>query len=117
MSRIEKALEEAVRLRQPIRVRDAADASIPDERGGAEQGTFIPRSPYLVTLNDPRSAVSEEYRKLKSMIIRATKKDAFRNTLMVTSSLSGEGKSITSLNLAVILAQEYNNTVLLIDAD
>jgi len=36
---------------------------------------------------------------------------------MVTSSVSCEGKSITALNLALTLAQEYDHTVLLVDAD
>jgi protein-tyrosine kinase len=36
---------------------------------------------------------------------------------MVTSSEIGEGKSITSINLAVSLAMEYDYTVLLVDAD
>lgn len=73
--------------------------------------------PYLVTLNDPVSPVAEEYRKLKSILVKMTVGDDFKNTLMVTSSIPGEGKSITALNLAISLAQEYDHTVLLIDAD
>ncbi len=46
-----------------------------------------------------------------------TRGEDFKNTLMVTSSIPGEGKSITALNLAISLAQEYDHTVLLIDAD
>lgn len=116
MSRIEKALEEAVRLRQAAG-EDGAPLA-PDPSGAdAEECTFVPSTPYLVTLTDPDSRVSEEYRKLKSMVIKHTKRDTFRNMLMVTSSVSGEGKSITSLNLSVLLAQEFNHTVLLIDGD
>jgi exopolysaccharide/PEP-CTERM locus tyrosine autokinase len=37
--------------------------------------------------------------------------------LLITSSISCEGKSITAINLAVTLAQEYDHTVLLVDAD
>jgi receptor protein-tyrosine kinase/non-specific protein-tyrosine kinase len=51
------------------------------------------------------------------LILRLTKKLANHNTIMVTSSESGEGKSLTATNLALVLAQEYNHTVLLIDAD
>lgn len=39
------------------------------------------------------------------------------NIVMVTSSISGEGKTYTSLNLALSIAYEYNHTVLFIDAD
>jgi exopolysaccharide/PEP-CTERM locus tyrosine autokinase len=36
---------------------------------------------------------------------------------MVSSSVKGEGKTITALNLAITLAEEYDHTVLLVDAD
>jgi exopolysaccharide/PEP-CTERM locus tyrosine autokinase len=116
MSRIEKALEEAIRLRGSVSGTGSLKTPVPPENGG-ERPIFVPNSPYLVTLTEPDSPISEEYRKLKTMIARLTKRDTFRNMLMVTSSVSGEGKSITCLNLAVIMAQEYNHTVLLIDAD
>lgn len=116
MSRIEKALEEAVRLRQAV-LGNGTPAGPAPAGASDEEFTFVPKTPYLVTLTDPDSPVSEEYRKLKTVVIRATKRDAFRNMLLVTSSVSGEGKSITSLNLAVLLAQELSHTVLLIDGD
>ena len=37
--------------------------------------------------------------------------------LMVTSSVAGEGKTLTSLNLAITMAQEFDHTVLLVEAD
>ena len=39
------------------------------------------------------------------------------NLILVTSSVPGEGKSYTALNLALAIAQERDHTVLLIDAD
>jgi exopolysaccharide/PEP-CTERM locus tyrosine autokinase len=36
---------------------------------------------------------------------------------MVTSALPGEGKTFTAVNLAMSIAAEFNNTVLLIDGD
>lgn len=39
------------------------------------------------------------------------------NMILVTSSVPGEGKSYTALNLALAIAQERDHTVLLIDAD
>jgi protein-tyrosine kinase len=73
-------------------------------------------NPRVITYQNPDSPVAEEYRKLKTVILRMTR-DEFRNTVMVTSAISGEGKSVTSANLAVMLAREYGQTVLLIDAD
>ncbi len=72
--------------------------------------------PCIVSLREPDSPIAEEYRKLKSLILRLTREE-FKNTLMVTSALSGEGKSITTANLAVMLARDYGQTVLLVDAD
>jgi Mrp family chromosome partitioning ATPase len=74
-------------------------------------------NPLLATLCDPHSPVSEEYRKLKSVVAAFARKDGFRNVIMVTSSVSNEGKSLTSLNLAITLSQEMDHTVLLVDAD
>jgi protein-tyrosine kinase len=77
---------------------------------------FKPTNPYLVTFSGSDSPVAEQYRKLKTLILKMTRKD-FRNTLLVTSSIGGEGKSITCANLAVMLAREYGHTVMLVDAD
>jgi Mrp family chromosome partitioning ATPase len=78
--------------------------------------TFKPANPCVVTFNSPDSPVTEQYRKLKTLILKMTRNE-FRNTLLVTSSVGGEGKSVTCANLAVILAREYGQTVLLVDAD
>ncbi|MDD2541018.1 MAG: XrtA-associated tyrosine autokinase, partial [Desulfuromonadaceae bacterium] len=71
----------------------------------------------LVTVNDPHTQAAEEYSKLKSVIVKLTKGATFLNMLMVTSSIGSEGKSLTALNLALSLAQEFDHTVLLVDAD
>jgi Mrp family chromosome partitioning ATPase len=39
------------------------------------------------------------------------------NLIMVTSALAGEGKSFTAINLAMSIAMELDNTVMLVDAD
>ena len=39
------------------------------------------------------------------------------NLIMVTSALPGEGKSFTAINLAISIAMEMDNTVMLVDAD
>ena len=38
-------------------------------------------------------------------------------TLLITSALAGEGKSLTTINLAITFAKELHRTVLLVDAD
>lgn len=39
------------------------------------------------------------------------------NVIVITSAIAGEGKTYSSINLALSIAYEYNNTVLYIDAD
>ncbi|NJN53545.1 MAG: P-loop NTPase [Anaerolineae bacterium] len=69
----------------------------------------------LITLTDPRSPTSESYRALRTNI-KAAVEDHLHGTLLITSARPGEGKSVTSANLAIAMAQQGHN-VLLIDAD
>ena len=69
----------------------------------------------LVTLLTPRSAISEAYRMLRTSIQFAAV-DGQVKSIMVTSSGSGEGKSTTAANLAIVMAQT-GQRVILVDAD
>jgi len=71
----------------------------------------------LATARDEKTAVVEEYNKLRSTLIALTSGETRLNTIMVTSTVSEEGKSMTALNLAISLAKEHDHTVLLVDAD
>ncbi|GAB6059651.1 XrtA-associated tyrosine autokinase [Desulfonatronum parangueonense] len=127
MSRIEEALEKAAKLRLDVTQNQEKHVSAarlkPDPpQASAEfftppEGSLTITNPTLVTATNPQSPMAEEYRKLKEMVIKLTRNDLTKNTLMVTSSMVGEGKTTTALNLAISLAQEYDHTVLLIDAD
>jgi protein-tyrosine kinase len=123
MSRIEQALEKATRLRQNHPLGEEVGTprlplvnAVPS-LSPLPSAERTPDNPLLVTLSAPGSPIAEEYRKLKSMVMKLTKQDGFHNTLMVASALAGEGKSLTSLNLALSLAQEFDHSVLLVDAD
>ena len=69
----------------------------------------------LVTLLAPRSAGTEAYRLLRTAISLMPVSQHHR-VISLTSCGPGEGKSTTSLNLAVVLATQ-SKRVLLIDAD
>lgn len=69
----------------------------------------------LVTLLAPRSAGTEAYRLLRTAITLMPVSQMHR-VISLTSCGPGEGKSTTSLNLAVVLATQ-SKRVLLIDAD
>lgn len=49
--------------------------------------------------------------------IQLMTKDSGRNTVMITSPRAGEGKTITSINLALTFSKAYDQTVLLVDCD
>jgi capsular exopolysaccharide synthesis family protein len=69
----------------------------------------------LTTLIYPRSRAAEAYRTIRTGIELASL-DAPVRTLLVTSSVRGEGKTVTAANLAVTFAQD-GRRVLLVDAD
>lgn len=69
----------------------------------------------LVTVSQARSPVAESYRTLRTAILFSNVDRQVR-TIAVSSANPREGKSVTSANLAVVLAQG-GNRVLLIDAD
>ena len=76
----------------------------------------------VVTPNAPRSHTADQYRVIKRPLIsNAMGKGAsilnHGNLIMVTSAVAGEGKSYTSVNLAMSIAAELDNTVMLVDAD
>jgi len=119
MNKIEKSHENAINLKKSSDTtrRNAIDIiDIPCEPGEVENMTMHPNNSRIITYWNPDTPIAEEYRKLKTVLLRMTREE-FRNVIMVTSSVSGEGKSVTSANLAVMLAREYGQTVLLIDCD
>ncbi len=69
----------------------------------------------LATRGSPRSPAAEAYRTLRANVEFASL-DRPIKTLLVTSALPTEGKTVTAANLAVVFAQE-GRRVLLVDAD
>ena len=76
----------------------------------------------IVTPAAPRSQMADQYRVIKRPLIanaigRGAASVKHGNLIMVTSALPGEGKSFTSINLAMSMAAELDHTVMLVDAD
>ena len=69
----------------------------------------------MLTVADPRSMFSESYRSMRTALQFSTAEGAPKR-LMVTSSIQAEGKSTTTLALAINFAQ-LGQKVLVIDAD
>ncbi len=72
-------------------------------------------NPELLLKVNGRSALAESYRQLRTSVLLSTAGRAPK-TLLITSSLPGEGKTTTAVNTAISLAQTGAN-VLIIDAD
>ena len=68
----------------------------------------------LVVKEEPRSAVAEAFRAVRSSLqfIYRKQKVQGAKTVMVTSSVSGEGKTFCSINLATVFALSEKKTVL-----
>ena len=76
----------------------------------------------LVTPDAPRSRIADQFRVIKRPLIGHAKgqgghRPPHGNLVMVTSAFAGEGKTFTSINLAMSLASELDGSVLLVDAD
>lgn len=59
---------------------------------------------------------SESYRNLRSQVLKKMRDESWQ-TLAITSPKTGNGKTLTAVNLAISLSQEVNQTVLLVDLD
>lgn len=66
----------------------------------------------LVVFNKPKSAMAESFRALRSNLnyFTGTKE---KQVFLVTSSIPGEGKSFTTINIAIVLAMSGKRTLIL----
>ena len=76
----------------------------------------------ILTPESPRSHLADQYRVIKRPLIMNAKGRGAAvlnhgNLIMVTSAVAGEGKTFTAINLAMSIAAELDNTVMLVDAD
>jgi len=94
-----------------------------EARAGAPVLAIIPKVPgwrkkskaQLVTLDQPKSPAAEAYRTLRTGVLFVAQERGMQ-TLMVASATSGEGKTTTAANLAVVLAHT-GKRVILVSAD
>jgi capsular exopolysaccharide synthesis family protein len=124
MSKITQALEKAARERlkrfqeQPTATGPSIEVPIeaPAKRGETAAVAHAAIDPHIVAATDPTSPITEQYRifrtNLQSLRMRPGSK-----TIIITSAVHGEGKSVTSVNLALTLARQENLRVVLVDAD
>ncbi|NOX97900.1 MAG: CpsD/CapB family tyrosine-protein kinase [Nitrospirae bacterium] len=134
MSKITEALQKAAKEREE-RLRQQQEDKVPppskevpsqsiNKKGPPRALPTVPLSPpsitgldpHLVTYFEPHSPASEQYRLIRTNIQSLNAKNS-PHTLVISSSTYGEGKTITAINLAIIMAQDINKPILLIDGD
>ena len=96
----------------PTGGKNAGDAA------AAKQGLAVAASKEaveLITQSRPQSQMAESYRALRTSLL-LTSLGAPPKTILITSALPREGKTTTSINTAIVLAQK-GVRVLLVDAD
>ncbi|MGP8225035.1 MAG: CpsD/CapB family tyrosine-protein kinase [Terracidiphilus sp.] len=130
MSRIYDALQRANLERQSAQQADEGEMAEPYAVQGAEElppvcedvlldeiarHAWNPSVSALPTLGE-RGECIEQFRGLRTQIYQF-RDQAPLKTILVSSGMPAEGKTFVAANLAMSLARNKNNTVLLIDAD
>src|SRR5512144_1307828 len=87
----------------------AESVSLSDRCDGAYNGK-------LVVSRDVPALAIEQYRRLAAALHEAQAAHGLKS-LIVTSALPLDGKTLTAINLALTLSESYGRRVLLIDAD
>ena len=106
MSKIYKALKKVEMESEEV------ISPLTSENTKASPGEYDQR---LITLVTPNSVAAEQFRKLKTSILKAGGND--KRCILITSAVASEGKTLISSNLAISIAYELQQHVLLVDAD
>jgi capsular exopolysaccharide synthesis family protein len=104
----DRSIDPAPRARVP-----APAAAPPVAR--RRSGTNVESEARLVTSTSSTVSV-EQYRRVAATLHEAQVENGLK-TVMFTSALPGEGKTLTTVNLALTLSESYGRRVLVIDAD
>jgi protein-tyrosine kinase len=99
-----------------------ASGSVPSVAKRVELNLNAIAASGLLVPSQTRSLLASEFRVIKRPLLsnamgKGTSPIRNGNLIMVTSALPGEGKSFTAINLAISIAMEMDNTVMLVDAD
>jgi protein-tyrosine kinase len=69
-----------------------------------------------IIVGDASDPVADAYKVLRTRVLQRLRTNGW-NALALTSPTQGNGKTVTAINLAISLAREVNQTVLLADLD
>ncbi|MFP4354898.1 MAG: CpsD/CapB family tyrosine-protein kinase [Phycisphaerae bacterium] len=119
-------------LAEMVEMPDSADTAPPSRKDLPEATPLVPptrsaanpiRSPMdegkfaacLKAHHDRGGSVTEEYRTLRTSLLAQSSDERF--CYMITSANPGEGKTVTSVNLALVMAERTDMTTVLVDCD
>ena len=103
----------------PLRPNESPEAASPTVIYSRTRSVVIPDEVlqlHRIQTGRESNQVSDAYKILRTQVIHRLRENNW-NVLGVTSPKDGEGKTLTSINLAIALAAEPTQTVLLVDAD
>ncbi|MAF65220.1 MAG: hypothetical protein CMJ84_06135 [Planctomycetes bacterium] len=87
------------------------------DRADPDEARATPvRREEIQMIGDPRGRIAEQFRSLRNSII-ALNPDGAPRTIVLTSAVEGEGKTVSSLNLAIALAELPGTQALVVDGD
>jgi len=72
--------------------------------------------PTVVTLSDRNSSITEQYRAVRTWLLRQSRTGK-HHCIAITSSVPREGKTVTVANLAAVMAEVRHLNVLAVDTD
>jgi protein-tyrosine kinase len=124
MEQLEKAVAKARAQRGMRPLGRAPGTNLPDSHPLMPVYTQTTVVPFLASALEEHkvvslgrnAAVSDVYRTLRVQVLQRLGKDQ-KTTLGITSASTGEGKTLTAVNLAIAMALDVNQTVLLVDLD
>jgi len=116
------SVEKAVAIDTDEQQKDAGDESAGKSRNKIELLDRLVAANMLVPGSNLGREIQDDYRRVKRPLVsNACGRDKAMvengNLILVTSSIPGEGKTYTSVNLALSISQEMDTTVLLVDCD
>ena len=111
---IEESLDTTVTGVIPFIDRDEVKEHIFEESGDVDEDLLNLQSK-LIALYSPKSTIAEAFRTLRTNVNFIMEKNDY-STLLVSSSISGEGKTTVAVNLALSMSQIGLNT-LLVESD
>lgn len=72
--------------------------------------------PAIVAFHDRSSAICEQYRSVRARLLTMNRNNV-PQVIVITSAVPQEGKSVSTLNLSIVMAGGGEHNILLVDAD